>query len=138
MQIQKGMAIKFEAEEDIENAISDTGVGKAVIFGSQAGTVKIGTDPKRFAGVIISCEAGARSVKAGEAVGVLNDGIIEVKVNGAVSYGSYITLDDDGAFKAATISATPTAAEVLSICGVAMGTTTSSGGVIPALIYIRK
>ena len=91
-----------------------------------------------FAGVIKSITGGKKDAAVGDAVGVNNDKIIPVKVTGAVSYRDFLTLDDNGAFKKLTLSATPTTAEILAIVGRVMDAGTTGAGVCKALIWVRK
>ena len=153
MEEQPGKAIHMFAGEDIESIIDKNGIGKALVFGGDDREVLEGQEDlvNDFAGVasFVDPEAtvtrspsqlvnqGDWNVAEGDIIGVLNDHVVPVKVSGAVPYKSYITLDDDGLFKALTLSATPTAAEVLKICGRALEGI-NKAGVITAMIWIRK
>ena len=154
MQTQRGIAITFIAGEDIDSAIDANGVGKAVIYGDLEGEVLEGTEAgyADFAGIVEHVSAmstvsrtnanvnqGARDVPEGEAVTVYNDYVIEVLIEGTVSYGDFLTTADDGKLKKLTLSATPTAPEMMKIVGRAFeDQDTEAGGKALALVWVRK
>lgn len=152
MEEQRGIAPHFFAEAAITSAIDANGVGKAVVYGTSARKVLEGTEALAtdFAGVISTVDSeatvtrtnalvnqGSFNVAEGDILGLVNDHIVKVRVSGAVGYKKYITLDDGGLFKEHTLSATPTAEEVLKICGRALEAADEAGS-ITAMIWVRK
>ena len=155
METQRGVAVRFFVGEKatITDALNENGVGKAVMYDGGDETV-VEADAAgyaNFAGVIATVGAGAtvsrvntnvnqggRDVAAGDAVGVLNDHIIEVLVTEPVVGGDFITSDEGGAFKKLTLSATADAEEVMQICGRAMKASDDEAGTVIAMIWVRK
>lgn len=152
METQRGIAPRFFAGEDIANIINSDGVGKALIYGEGDEEVLEGTEAgyADFAGVAITVDpeatvtrtnalvnAGGRSVIEGDSVGVLNDHMIDVLVTGTVAFKDFLTLADDGKFQKLTLSATPTATELMQIVGRVMAGRTGAGQT-KAHIWVRK
>lgn len=140
MQVQRGIAIRYFAGAAIADAISATGVGKAVIHGTDAEEVIEGTEAgfDKFAGVVKAVQGGQTDAAEGDTVSVDNDKVVEVQMAGAVSYGDFITTAADGKFQKLTFSATMTAEEVLKICGRVIGAGLDGAGTTKALIWVRK
>jgi hypothetical protein len=141
MQTQRGIAIRYFATAAITDAVDANGVGKAVIHSGDAEEVAEGTEAgyADFAGVIKSVRGGKTDAELGDEVGVDNDKVVEVKMSGASAYKDLITTDDDGKFQKLTLSATPTAEEILKICGRILGSgTEEDGDTTTALIWVRK
>jgi hypothetical protein len=109
MEVQPGVAIKYIAGEDTADCYN-----KAVMYSETEGEVLLGTEGStKFAGIIISVTAGKTEAKDGDNIGVVNDGIIEVKADGAITYGQAIQIGALGKVKAlpAVDTAEATAAE---------------------------
>jgi len=116
-EVQPGIAIKYTAGEDASDV-----EGKVVVYGTAEDEVVIGNEGNtKFAGVIISV-TGARSestaigvidMKEGDNIGVVNDGIVEVKASGPIEYGDALAIADEGLVKALPVDATPTAADIM-------------------------
>lgn len=152
MRTQRGKAVRFFAGAPITNALDAHGIGKAVTYGTGVAEVIEGVEANaaKFAGVIktVDFEAsvvrsnalvnfGARSVVAGDAVGLITQEFAEVIVTETIAFGDLLTLDSSGHFKKLTLSATPTAEEVLKICARAMsssGTVTTTGTVVAKIM----
>jgi len=120
-EVQPGIAIKYTAGEDASDV-----EGKVVVYGTAEDEVVIGNEGNtKFAGVIISV-TGARSestaigvidMKEGDNIGVVNDGIVEVKASGPIEYGDALAIADEGLVKALPVDATPTAADIMKMIG---------------------
>ena len=68
---------------------------------------------------------------------ILNDHMIDVLVTGTVAFKDFLTLADDGKFQKLTLSATPTATELMQIVGRVMASRTGAGQT-KAHIWVRK
>lgn len=134
MEVQPGVAIKYVAGEAIENAYN-----KAVVYGPDEGEVLLGTDDDtKFAGIVISVTAGKTDALEGDNIGVVNDGIIEVKADGAISFGDALAIGTDGLVKAIPeADGTPTAALIMQMIGRAQEDA-EDGAVFKALVFCRK
>lgn len=153
METQRGVYPRFFAGEAITAAISADGIGKAVMYKSgEVEEVFEATEAgfADFAGIIATVDAeatitrvnshvnqGVRNVALGDAVGLENDTMTDALIDGAVNFGDLLTTADGGKFQKLTLSATPTAEEVLKIVGRAMETLTDSG-VGKVHIWVRK
>jgi len=153
MEEQRGIAIHMFAGEQIENVLDEYGVGKAVVYGPDEREVLEGQEAlvNDFAGVVnfVGPEAimnrtpkqhvnqGTMTVEEGDIVGVLNDHVMPVRVSGTVDNKAFLTLDNDGLFQQLNLSATPSATEVMQICGRALQGR-NNAGTITAMIWVRK
>jgi hypothetical protein len=141
-EVQPGIAIKYVAGETASNV-----EGKVVVYGAEEGEVVIGQDgDTKFAGVIISV-TGARSesnaigvigMEEGDNIGVVNDGIVELKAEGAIEFGDALAIANNGLVKALpAVDHTATASDIMKIIGRAQEDA-ANGDVFQALIFARK
>jgi hypothetical protein len=76
-------------------------------------------------------------MKEGDNIGVVNDGIVEVKASGPIEYGDALAIADEGLVKALPVDATPTAADIMKMIGRAQEDA-ENGKIFKALIFARK
>lgn len=147
-EVQPGIAIKYTAGEDADDA-----EGKVVVYSDVEDEVVIGMEgDTKFAGVIISI-TGARSestaigvvsMNEGDNIGVVNDGIMEVRaaVGEVINFGEAIAIADDGFVKALpdVDSSSVDPEEIMQMIGRAQEDVNASTAsvVFKALIYARK
>lgn len=131
-QVQPGIKMTYFAEGAIP------ALNLAVIYGSEDGTVAVGTaDSVKFAGVIAATKLGESSAEDGDVVTVINDGVMEVVASGAIAYGDALALAADGKVKSAALDLTPTAAGAFQMIGRAQESA-EDGETFNALIFVRK
>lgn len=141
-EVQPGVAIKYTAGEDANDVLN-----KCVIYGTEEDEVLIGSaGDTKFAGVIIAV-TGARSestaigtiaMEDGDNITVVNDGIMEVIADGAVSYGDALKLADDGAVSTlASVDVSGDSTDVMYMVGRAQEAA-DDGDTFKALMFARK
>lgn len=155
MENQRGVAPRMFAGDIIEDAIDADGIGKAVMYvtGEAETVVEATADGyAMFAGVIATVGPGAtisrtnanvnqggRDVAEGDTLGIENDHMRDVLIEGEVAAGDFVTTADDGKFKKLSLSATMTAEEGMKIVGRAMQNQfVGAGGVAKVHFWVRK